>query len=363
MHYSGWLKITLFLTGLLLVFIVGANILMDTHGVYYTLFSSHKDKKINSAMFLAGLNQQIYNPELIFRNPERFDSFLFGTSRVSAIDTSRIMTGRFYNMSSPQALLAENLAMIKTFLKKGIKIKNVIIGLDEFSFTSRIRDHENQLITIMHPEVSGKSRASVFFKFFFRMPRSFELSREFDYLFKNVDAKSELTDNGLNLFWLQTEKIIAASGKPLFSDPPFVYTPFVFDEQLVHEVLGQIDELKELSRKNHFNLTFFFNPIQARRYANFAQGFLPIKQKLAEHTDFYDFSGFNSITTDNLNYYEEQHYRYLVGEMIVQKMFGSSDRHVPDDFGFLVTKDTVENYTYKQKREMDKYLAEIAARK
>lgn len=363
MHYSGWLKITLFFTALLLVLIVGANILMDTHGVYYTLFSSHKDKKINSAMFLAGLNQQIYNPELIFRNPERFDSFLFGTSRVSAIDTSRIMTGRFYNMSAPQALLAENLAVIKTFLKKGIKIKNVIIGLDEFSFTSRIRDHENQLITIMHPEVSGKSRASVFFKFFLRMPRSFELSREFDSLFKNVDSKAELTDNGLNLFWLQTERIITASGKPLFSDPPFVYAPFVFDESLVQEVLDQVDELKELSRKHHFNLTFFFNPIQARRYVNFAHGFLPIKQKLARHTDFYDFSGFNSITTNNLNYYEEQHYRYLVGEMIVERMFGNNHRHVPDDFGVLVTKDTTENYMHKQKREMDKYLAEIAAKK
>lgn len=363
MRYSRWLKATLFFTTLLLALTVGANIAMDTHGVYYTLFSHHQNKNINTTMFLAGLNQQIYNPELIFHNPERFDSFLFGTSRVSGFDVSKIRSGRFYNMSSPQALLAENLAVTKTFLKKGIKIKNVIIGLDEFSFISRIRDHENQLITIMHPDVSGKSRASVFLKFFFRVPRSFELSREFDYLFKNVDSKAELTDNGLNLFWLQTERVITASGKPLFSDPPFVYAPFVFDEQLVHEVLDQVDELKELSRKNHFNLTFFFNPIQARRYANFAEGFLPIKQKLAEHTDFYDFSGFNSITTDNLNYYEEQHYRYLVAKMIIQRIFGSSDIHVPDDFGFLVTKDNVENYTDKQKLEMDKYLAEITAKK
>jgi len=363
MHYRRWLKMTLFITISLLVVIIGINILMDTHGVYYTLFSPPKNKKINTAMFHAGLNLHIYNPELIFRNPDRFDSFLFGSSRVSAIDTSQLVTGHFYNMSYPSGLLEEHLAIIKTFLKKGVKIKNVVIGLDEFTFISRMRDHENQLITIMHPDVSGKSRTFILLQFFLRMPRAFELSRWFESLLEKDDLKSGMSDNGLNLFWLRTEKIIAAIGKPLFSDPPFVYAPIVFDEKLVCEVLDQVDELKVLARENHFTLIFFFNPVQAQRYANFAAGLLPVKQKLAEHTDFYDFSGFNSVTTDNFNYYEEQHYRYLVAKMIVRRMFGNSDSPVPDDFGFLVTQDNVGNYTYKQKLEMDKYLANMMAKK
>jgi hypothetical protein len=355
MNYSKWLKITALFTAFLVASIVILNIVIDTYGVYLSLFDINKNEKIKHTIFLAGLNQHIYNPELVFRNPERFDSFLFGTSRVSVIDTRKITTGRFYNMSYPQSVLAEHLAIIKTFLNKGIKINNVIIGLDEYSFMTRMHEHENQLLTVMHPAVSGKSPVTIFFRYFFRMPRPIELSYWFKHLFKN---KSELylSYNGLNLGWMNKEKEIVATGKPLFKNQALVYAPFIFDRQLVNEVLAQIDEMKELARKNNFSLIVFLNPIYAHRYANYAEGFLIIKEELAEHTDFYDFSGFNSVNTNSFNYYEDWHYRYLIGDMIIQRIFGNGSISVPADFGVLVTKDNVENHLNKQKLEAEKYL-------
>jgi hypothetical protein len=358
MNYSRWLKITTLFTAFLLMLIVVLNISIDTYGVYSSLFNINKNKKISHAIFPVELNQRIYIPELIFCNPERFDSFLFGTSRVSVIDTSKITTGRFYNMSYPQGVLAEHLAIIKTFLHKGIKIKNVIIGLDEFTFISRMREHEDQLLTIMHPDVSGKSPATIFLKYFLRVPRPFELSNGFKFLIKNnAELKAKINDAGLNLGWLNKEKEIDAAGKPLFLNEPFLYSPFIFNRQLVNEVFTQIDEMKILAKQNNFSLIFFFNPIYAQRYASYATGFLPIKEELAKHTDFYDFSGFNSVTTNNFNYYEEHHYRYLIADMIVQRIFRNGNISVPDDFGILVTKNNVLIHINKQRLEMGKYLA------
>jgi len=338
---------------------IALNIPIDTYSVYSSLFNPNKSEKIKLGALC--FNQHIYNAELIFRNPERFDSFLFGSSRTGVIDTSKITTGRFYNMSYPSGLLEEHLAIIKTFLKKGIRIKNIVIGLDEFTFTARMRDREDQLLYIMHPDVSGKSRTAIFLKYFIRMPPPIELSSwlKVKHLFKPDDEIKLFDDNGLNIAWLNYEKEIADTREPFFKNPLFVYTPFIFDQQLVDDVYCQIDELKKLARKNNFNLMFFFNPIYSQTYVNYAKGFLSIKKNMVKHTDFYDFSGFHAIIIDSLNYYDHLHYRYRIGNMIVRKIVENN----PDDFGILITKDNVENYINRQEKEMEKYLFSKSVRR
>jgi hypothetical protein len=279
MSYSKWFKITALSTISLLVFVVAINIIFDTFGVYLILFEFNKNKRINPSMFEPRYNQRIYSSELIFRDPDRFDSFLFGSSRISVIDTTKIITGRFYNTFYPQGIMAEHLSLIKTFLKKGVKIKNVIIGLDEYSFISRIGEHDNQLLYIMHPDVSGQSRENIFLRYFLRLPRPFEISSGFNSLFKNnCELKPQINDTGLWMFWLSKEKEIAAVGNSFSPDDDFVYSPFIFDQQLAREVFSQIDEIKLLAKKNNFSLIIFFNPIYAQRYANYAAGFLSIKK-------------------------------------------------------------------------------------
>ena len=73
-------------------------------------------------------------------------------------------------------------------------------------------------------------------------------------------------------------------------------------------------------------------------------------------TDYYDFSGFNSVTTNPVNYYEEVHYRYRVGDMIIERIFGGSVAALPEDFGSLVTKHSIGQHLEKQKRELEQYL-------
>ena len=59
-----------------------------------------------------------------------------------------------------------------------------------------------------------------------------------------------------------------------------------------------------------------------------------------------------------MNYYEESHYRYLVGDMMIKRVFGTGDMALPDDFGVLVTKQNVNGHLEKQKRELFQYRQE-----
>jgi hypothetical protein len=82
------------------------------------------------------------------------------------------------------------------------------------------------------------------------------------------------------------------------------------------------------------------------------QRFFRFKKELAAVTDYYDFSGLNSITTDNYYYYETSHFRPLVGDMMLNIMIGAPDVEHPADFGFLVTPRNVDDHILGQCREV-----------
>ena len=58
--------------------------------------------------------------------------------------------GRWYNMTFVSGVVAENLEILKLFVKHGVPVKNMMIGLDYFSF--QMLPLQNQIRTIMYPE-------------------------------------------------------------------------------------------------------------------------------------------------------------------------------------------------------------------
>ncbi len=283
---------------------------------------------------------------------------MFGSSRVGTIDVAKITSGHYFNMSYSQGLPGEHLAVIKEILKRGGLIKSVIIGLDEFCFSTPMSMHNNQLLWVAHPEISGMRLPEIFFLYFLRKPGGFELTILKDRITGHKNEFGLTFDlNGRNLSWKGQEKIINETNKTSFSFKPKVYSPLIYKKNADAEAFGAIEELIALSRTKNISITFFINPLYYQYYLPYAEGLIAVKEKLALVTDFYDFSGFNSVTTNEMNYYEESHYRYLVGDMIVKRIFGNGDVNVPKDFGVLVTRENVNEHTAKQKRELENYLA------
>ncbi|MDL1866552.1 hypothetical protein FBR06_04735 [Betaproteobacteria bacterium PRO4] len=78
----------------------------------------------------------------------------------------------------------------------------------------------------------------------------------------------------------------------------------------------------------------------------------------------FDFSGFNSITTDAIlwvneadtmrYYWEASHYRDNVGAMILERMFNSSDS-IPDDFGIELNSEMLPAHLRKMRLDRDQY--------
>ncbi|MHC4183503.1 MAG: hypothetical protein ACYSR0_09150, partial [Planctomycetota bacterium] len=89
-----------------------------------------------------------------------WDSYLFGASRVGKINTEIIPDGRYYNMNYSQGIPGEHLVDIKVLLKNKVPVKNVIIGVDNFSYSMRPEDHEGQIMR--HPYEDSALKRLIF---------------------------------------------------------------------------------------------------------------------------------------------------------------------------------------------------------
>jgi hypothetical protein len=355
MNNKNWFIATLSLILLFAAAMIALNFYVDHHAVRLILFSDKKN--IHQNIYPDGIDLHMFNPELIFRSPKRFDSFLFGSSRVGVIDVNKIPAGKFYNMSYSVGMLSQHLAILKAFVQRGIKIKSVVIGLDEFCFNRPSSVDEKTLVRIMHPDVSDKSRAKIFFMYFFRKPDLTEITKWKDRVLSGIrEGRVIISDCGVNLGWIKKDTFINEKGSPIFEFSIHKYEPILYGQKELDAAFHDIRELISLAQVQHFSITFFITPFYYQKYLNNAEALLVVKEKLARLTSFYDFSGFNSVTINPMDYFEESHYRYKIGDMIISRIYGHDIAAVPRDFGVLVTQHNVAQHISLQKKQIEDYI-------
>jgi len=81
--------------------------------------------RIPNKRFVALEGFKHYDPQ------QHYDSFIFGSSRVGALHGENIKGYRAYNMTYSFGIPQEHLENLRTFLKAGIKIRMVLINVDE----------------------------------------------------------------------------------------------------------------------------------------------------------------------------------------------------------------------------------------
>lgn len=318
MKYTTYLFIVLFVTFGFIAGAVVVNYTVDPYGVFKRNFDNQRIEP----------NQHFIKMRYILNNPTKYESFIFGSSRVGNIDISKIPNEKFYNMTYSEGLPKEFLNDIKLMIARGVSIKTLLIGLDEFSFRVDPDKHAQQPMRMPYPDNLIKFYTA--------------------YLLKAPDytiIKSSLLDKPSNYF------DIFNSGRPLhpqaddniesnidahLNDSKF-NIPSGYRGNRMQETLDELKEIKQIADENNIKVVFFINPIHKTTYndTNLTE-FGQFKEELAHISSYYDFSGINTITSNNYYYYETSHYRPVVGDMIIAKLFSAKTVIVPEDFGIEV---------------------------
>lgn len=304
------------------------NIILDPYGVL------RKDYK---HMFVCP-NERFAKTDYILRNPGKYDSLLFGSSRVSQIPIrvlDRETGNRWYNMTFISGVVWENLKILKVFVRHKVPLKNMMIGLDYFSF--QMLPVQTLIRTMLYPD-TFEDKIKFYYTFLTAEPDS---GMFYEVRFDGKNAYYDLLGTGEYDF-IRKEQNLALH--PEEHDARFKIPILVINNNRIPETISEIREIIDICKKNDIKLTFFINPGHAASYLCDNLEFMNrVRKELAGLTDFWDFSRPGRITMDNFNYVDLVHYRKKIGAMMVERMCNPGKKELAD-FGTLVTEKNVDSY-------------------
>lgn len=118
------------------------NVVVDPYGVFLK----------SDIHFPGTANRRHIKINYLLNRKDQYDSFIFGSSRVNCFDPEKFRDGNFYNMTYNAGVVNEHLEDINYLIKKGVKIKKLIIAIDYLSLLEPYSNPYQYLARKKYPE-------------------------------------------------------------------------------------------------------------------------------------------------------------------------------------------------------------------
>lgn len=323
------IKIAIAVLLLAIVCAIIFSIIVDPYSIYH----------YDSIRVHSGLpNSRYVKIKYIENNANKFNSFIFGSSRVGYIHMDQIndKENKWYNMTYPNGGVEDSLYSLETLINKGVIPKNVMVGIDGVDESNPFR-FDGDLLRTQYPDNIWQNI-------------SFHLA----YLNPSVSAEALFTldwESGDEVKQIR-EQYYEKGYEDIIGEPNFHYNlnrlvptiPKIDIDDHMKDSVSVVKKLVDLCDAYNINLILFMNPIHYSIYANeVGRGYILYVREIAKLHDIYNFAGVNDICFDDKNYWEEVHFTKEVGDKIIKVIF---DNEKIDDFGllYLITKENADIY-------------------
>ncbi len=343
-----------FFKSLFLIFLLGIlvwspllyfNVIIDPYDVFAKPHIHHHETA----------NKRHTKIKYLLNHKDVYDSFIFGSSRVNYFDPANFTNGNYYNMTYSNGVAYEHLEDIKYLLRKGVKIKNLIIALDHMSLFEPYNYPKENLGRKKYPETFSE-KISFYRLYLFNRP---------DIMFiKTVTGKGHLywqTDMAKGTAISEAEDQLNADvekhvQKEIFLKPFAQYISF----RNFSDNMKSISEIQEIAERNAINITFFINPVHYVSFLNSNMDmYFESLEALAEITGFYDFGGLNEVTLNNFFYFEASHYTSHTSNLITDRLFNRCDTLPVGAFGAYVNKENISDHIREHRKKIDDFFEAV----
>ncbi|MBP0014260.1 MAG: hypothetical protein J7545_17570 [Roseofilum sp. SBFL] len=350
--YTQFNKLFLITASAIILGISGSNFLVDPYGIMNTpkidRFNKLKPTKGNHTRLFKAVDVIRLKPKNIFLGTSRANLGL--DPRHSAFSNDgREMS---YNLGLQDANLYEILRYFEHAITNQTDVKNVVIGIDYISFDEWSRPKADFDETLLETQkISGQIVMSILFSLD-------AFTSSYETLIENLfegETNSEFI-NGMRVINVNQFPWTLGYFTNGFSNSYHEY-------KLSQKRLADLQKIVEICKQKGINLQLFVSPVHASQLeAIRATGtwdkFEQWKREVAKISPFWDFSGYNSITTEaiaeEMVYFQDSsHYRPEVGNLVLNRIFRYELDKVPDDFGVLVTSETIESHLEQVRRDRE----------
>ena len=183
------------------------------------------------------------------------------------------------------------------------------------------------------------------------------------YMFNEFDKRQDLV-RGDNGFFSHREP---NNGKTewRFSNIIEQYFGYHTQYKLSEDRFNDFKKIVEFCRQNNIELIVFISPShatqwEALRVTDRWDSFEEWKRKMVAITPVWDFSGYNSVTSEPIqpimsNYVDNSHYTPNIGDFVLNRILSHNVEQVPEDFGVLITSENIEQHLAKIRSDREEW--------
>lgn len=340
--------------------IIEFNVIVDPFGVFGDYFFDWYSYNMTQ-------NPRVAKVSYIDKVHENYDSYIIGCSSTSSypVELLNKYTGnKFYNMIMYGADIYDSTETAK-YLIENYEVKNMFLAV-YFSNAVKYNYEYDELMDNLHGKIDGSSLIDFYSKYLFLHPsygiEKIKAKVEDNYL-QNKNDVFNITTGAYDKSKRDIEPIGSLEEYfklyPVFTDYPYMK----YDElSEIDNCLGAIEELKSICDEKGINFKVILTPLYVDYAKYYDQEDIDLfKTRLANITDFWDFT-LSSVSTEPRFFYDEAHFRNLVGEMAVARIFGDESVYIPSDFGRYITEENVSKNLVKVselKLDESNYIKEI----
>jgi hypothetical protein len=375
-NFKSYLLVWLISAILSIGFVGLFNYIVDPYGFYRSVeitgFNQQKEGVRSKIRYVKAL-------ELPLRKPR---TIIMGSSRVhDGMNPQHILLrdpayAPAYNLGIDMDRIHESLQYLKHAIVHS-EIKQVILGLDLFMFNASQKTNSNFDSGLVGRKIGigDYLSTSIFSRDAFADSiRTIKTSY-------SQPERAEFLSNGFrpgNLVFYRVKKYQALHyyTNYIFLSSLPSQTKYYADMTLDQEVFDDFEEILKICKQNNINIKLYISPAHANLDGEgiAAAGKWELmeawKRKMVTIADRYatpvwDFSGYNSITTELVRtpmkyYWDSSHFTEVVSDLILKRMLApvESIKDVPADFGIRISGNNIEQHLARIRESRQKYIAE-----
>jgi len=327
-----WLRWVLFFTIINFTLLGLVNYVVDPFRVFGSNFLPYQVQ----------MNERFVKIEYIKKNHHKFNAYLFGSSRIGTTEPSMIEkyvpNSKFYNFTLSSGNLHDYQLNLEFFIKEKYPLKTLYLQLD-LDDMSIYGQRESDYLCKLHPEVTNEFTSVYYMKYlfgFFPMNTRVKIMDNID----NQKSKRRHIEKGTWSLKAKEERLVKSCEEYVKNVSSFNTKHRRTRKYTTAELsMKSLRRIVDLCHTNNIKLYVFTSAHNQNKMDTFLlEDYKKYLKDISEITSFYDFTGYNSVTKNNCNYYEMSHYRPQVAKLIAARIFNDTSISVPSDFGKYIEK-------------------------
>lgn len=354
MNFKRWNIAFLGLMAAVLVFVAGMNYFVDPFCYFRFQSGDYEDiVSIDSKFYLRELKAQH-----VKNFGDQYDTFVLGGSKTGSYRNEKLeeLDGyKTYNLFGLHGSFYEY-ELLTDFIFQYASPKRIILNISGSEVNGYQWD-QTKFNNTIPAAVTGESKLLETVDFLFKdVKNSFERldtrrgtegnyqgrtggERNLDNYYKRMEDEEEWTaytkKSVLGSFKSHTKSLITRNRK----------------SKDYEACLQALERIKSVCDQHGTELMVIILPSFFTEYEGYDSTYYrEFLGEMAWITDYWDFSGYHDISMNPYNFYDEMHFYYEVGDLIVDTINGTDSY---PDFGYHVTKENAAEYVKKRQADFD----------